>query len=59
MIELRYVKMQLYQNDPAASTEGPARATPPASLRAGRLVISLYEAEAPKAVANFKALCTG
>ena len=40
--------------------QGSFRADPPPALRAGRLVVDLlYEREAPRAVANFKALCTG
>lgn len=40
--------------------QGTFRADPPPPLRAGRLVVDLaFEREAPKATANFRALCTG
>lgn len=35
------------------STEGPT------ALRAGRIIAELFDKEAPKAVENFKCLCTG
>jgi hypothetical protein len=54
----REMLAEVYAGDPIA-TAGELRLTRPESLRAGRLVIDLHEKEAPKAVANFLALCTG
>mmetsp|Transcript_70123 Transcript_70123/g.168023 ORF Transcript_70123/g.168023 Transcript_70123/m.168023 type:complete len:240 (-) Transcript_70123:100-819(-) len=54
----REMLAEVYAGDPAASA-GELRVTKPESIRAGRLVIDLFEKEAPKAVANFLALCTG
>ena len=40
--------------------QGTFMADPPPPLRAGRLLVDLaFEQEAPKATANFRALCTG
>lgn len=41
--------------------KGPARAEKPKPLRAGRLTIELFDAaaESPKALENFRALCSG
>ena len=50
---------ELYTSNPKYSSQGRMRTTPPASLCAGRLVIELHDEVAPKAVANFAALCSG
>eukprot|EP00887_Chlorella_sp_A99_P005119 scaffold25.g5119.t1 len=57
--EQREILAEAYASDPAWSAKGAAALDPPAPLHAGRLVIVLHEKEAPKACANFKALCTG
>jgi cyclophilin family peptidyl-prolyl cis-trans isomerase len=58
---LRETLLEAYASSaPRAATEaGDARAEPPDSLRAGRLVCELYADEAPKAVQNFLALVRG
>lgn len=56
---LKETLLEAYGSDPAASAGGPARADPPASLRAGRLVLELFPDESPKAVTNFLALING
>jgi peptidylprolyl isomerase len=56
---LRETLLEAYAGDPSASAGGEARADPPASLRAGRLVLELFPEEAPKAVQNFLALVDG
>lgn len=50
---------EAYEADPTWNSKGAARFIRPASIRAGRLVIELNEDAAPKAVANFRCLCTG
>ena len=51
--------LDAYSADPSWAAKGAPSATPPPSLRAGRLIIELETAAAPRAVANFAALCTG
>lgn len=48
-----------YAADPAWATQGPLALTPPPPLIAGRLVIEVDDAAAPRAAANFVSLCTG
>lgn len=48
-----------YAADPAWASRGPSASAPPPPLRAGRLVVELERAAAPRAVANFEALCAG
>jgi peptidylprolyl isomerase len=55
----RETLLELYASDPSWSAKGPPRIDPPTPLRAGRLVIELHAKQAPKAVENFVALCTG
>ena len=50
--------LEVYGSDPAAA-DGPIRTEPAACLRVGRLEIELNDKEAPKAAANFRALCSG
>lgn len=50
---------QAYSSDPSWATQGPALIAAP-KLAGGRLVIELSAVkEAPKAVENFRCLCTG
>jgi len=52
--------LETYNSDPTwLSAKGPARTTKPPPLLAGRLVIDLFDSEAPRACENFRALCTG
>ena len=51
--------LDAYSADPAWAAQGPPSTTPPPSMRAGRLIIELEADAAPRAVANFQALCTG
>lgn len=50
---------EAYQADPSWNSKGAARFARPPSIRAGRIIIELFEQAAPKAVANFRCLCTG
>eukprot|EP01139_Manchomonas_bermudensis_P014930 Amastigsp_a509198_26.p1 type:complete len:243 gc:universal Amastigsp_a509198_26:937-209(-) len=50
---------EMYAADPSWAQRGPVRLVPPAPLRAGRLVIELYDDLTPKAAENFRKLCTG
>jgi cyclophilin family peptidyl-prolyl cis-trans isomerase len=51
--------LDAYAADKTWSAKGPARIAPVAPLRAGRLVIELFEKDAPKAAENFRCLVTG
>ena len=52
--------LESYSADPSwSAAKGPARTEKPAPLVAGRLVIELFDAAAPRACENFRALCTG
>lgn len=52
--------LESYDADPSwAAAKGPARLEKPAPLLAGRLVVDLFDGDAPKACENFRALCTG
>lgn len=52
--------LESYDADPSwAAAKGPARLEEPAPLLAGRLVVDLFDGDAPKACENFRALCTG
>ena len=51
--------LESYDADPSWAAKGPARVQKPAPLLAGCLVIELFDADAPRACANFRALCTG
>lgn len=51
--------LEAYAADPAWVAKGPAVATRPPPLVAGRLTIECNDDAAPRAVANFVALCAG
>ena len=52
--------LESYSADPSwLEAKGPARTQKPEPLVAGRLVIELFDADAPRACENFRALCTG
>ena len=57
--EGRELAKELYEADPSAAAQGACRTGAPAPLALGRLVIELDAGAAPKAVANFVALCEG
>lgn len=48
-----------YASDPTWAAKGTPAISPPRPLRAGRLVIELFNDAAPRAAANFEALCVG
>jgi len=50
---------ELYNSNSNWISQGPIRVHPPKSIRAGRVVIDLFESETPKAAENFRCLCTG
>eukprot|EP00899_Mesostigma_viride_P020844 jgi/Mesvir1/28761/Mv19728-RA.1 len=51
--------MEAYSGDPTWSVGGPIQLDEVASLCAGRIVVELYDSDAPKAVENFSSLITG
>lgn len=56
---LRETLLEAYASSSANGDALPALADPPPSLRAGRIVVELFQEEAPKAVQNFLALVRG
>jgi len=50
---------EAFNSDPSWSRKGDFSAVKPAELRAGRLVIELFEKEVPKTCENFRCLVTG
>ncbi|KAI9022353.1 cyclophilin-like domain-containing protein [Hyaloraphidium curvatum] len=50
---------EAYRLDPAAMAAGEPALEPPAPLRAGRIVVEVFEKECPKAAANFLSLVRG
>mmetsp|Transcript_12276 Transcript_12276/g.24689 ORF Transcript_12276/g.24689 Transcript_12276/m.24689 type:complete len:247 (+) Transcript_12276:1586-2326(+) len=51
---------EIYESDPRwQESKGPCRVEEPDAVRTCRFKIDLFEKEAPKASANFKALCQG
>lgn len=50
---------EMYESDPAATVKGACSMVKPEPLALGRLVVSLDDKAAPKACANFLALCEG
>jgi cyclophilin family peptidyl-prolyl cis-trans isomerase len=56
---LKETLLEAYASSSKSPGAEPARADPPESLSAGRIVVELYAEEAPKAVQNFLALLRG
>eukprot|EP01103_Thecamoeba_quadrilineata_P015272 TRINITY_DN476_c0_g1_i1.p1 TRINITY_DN476_c0_g1~~TRINITY_DN476_c0_g1_i1.p1 ORF type:complete len:208 (-),score=40.37 TRINITY_DN476_c0_g1_i1:25-648(-) len=50
---------ELIKSDPSAQKEGPLRVIPPKPIRAGRLVIELFDDKCPKTAENFRGLASG
>lgn len=50
---------EAYASDPNWASKGECSTTKPAPIRAGRIVVELYDKEVPKTVENFKCLLTG
>ncbi|KAF5835057.1 cyclophilin-type peptidyl-prolyl cis-trans isomerase [Dunaliella salina] len=57
--EQQQLLLESIASDPAWASRGQPSCQKPFQLRAGRLVLDLFDAEVPKTTANFKALCTG
>eukprot|EP00198_Chlamydomonas_reinhardtii_P000963 XP_001690298.1 peptidyl-prolyl cis-trans isomerase, cyclophilin-type [Chlamydomonas reinhardtii] len=51
--------LEAYAGDPSWASKGDASTRRPADIRAGRVVVELYDKEVPKTVDNFKCLLTG
>ncbi|KXZ44583.1 hypothetical protein GPECTOR_65g201 [Gonium pectorale] len=50
---------EAYASDPAWAGKGEVSTSKPAPIRAGRIVVELFDKEVPKTVENFRALLTG
>ncbi|KAG2493782.1 hypothetical protein HYH03_008002 [Edaphochlamys debaryana] len=50
---------EAYAADPTWAAKGEASTTKPPPIRAGRIIVELYDKEVPKTVENFKCLLTG
>jgi hypothetical protein len=57
--EQREMLKEAFDSNPEWSGKGPMCFDDPGSECAGRIVVSLFKMEAPKAVENFLCLCTG
>lgn len=57
--EGRELLLDASRSDPSWSGRGRLALEPPVPITAGRIVIELFDAAAPKAVENFRCLCTG
>ncbi|KAI9022363.1 cyclophilin [Hyaloraphidium curvatum] len=57
--ELAETLLEAYRLDPAAMAAGEPALEPPAPLRAGRIVVEVFEKECPKAAQNFLSLVRG